>query len=72
MTLTQDLKKEVKKDGFVAVGVSNLDVLHDLPYGKIEHVGVLKTPEEELPEVRSVILMGIHACDARTNASFLA
>jgi epoxyqueuosine reductase len=67
MTLTQDLKKEVKKAGFVAVGVSNLNLLHDLPYGKIEYVGVLKTPEEELPEVRSVILMGIHAWDTAFN-----
>ena len=67
MTLTQDLKKEAKKTGFVVAGVSNINVLHDLPYGKIERIGVLKTPEEELPEVKSVILMGIHAWDTTFN-----
>jgi epoxyqueuosine reductase QueG len=63
MTLTQDVKKEAEKAGFVAVGVSNLDMLRELPYGKIKYVGVLKTPEEVLPEVKSVVLMGIHAWD---------
>jgi epoxyqueuosine reductase len=63
MTLTQDVKKEAEKAGFVAVGVSNLDMLRELPYGKIKYVGVLKTPEEVLQEVKSVILMGIHAWD---------
>lgn len=42
-------------------------MLRDLPYGKIDYVGVLKTLEEELPEVRSVILMGIYAWDAAFN-----
>jgi len=67
MTLAQDLKKEVKKVGFVTVGVSNLNMLRDLPYGKIKYVGVLKTPQVELPEVKSVILMGIHAWDTAFN-----
>jgi hypothetical protein len=63
MTLTRNVKKEAEKAGFVAVGISNLDMLHKLPYGKIKHVGTLKTPEEALPEVKSVILMSIHAWD---------
>jgi len=67
MTLTQDLKKEAKKAGFVAVGVSNLNMLRDLPYGKIKYVGVLKTPQVELPEAKSVILMGINAWDTAFN-----
>jgi len=67
MTLAQALKKEAKKAGFAVVGISNPDVLRDLPYGKVDYVGVLKTPEEELPEVRSVILMGIYAWDAAFN-----
>ena len=67
MTLTQDLKKEAMKAGFVVAGISNCDGLRDLPYGKIDYIGVLKTPEEELPEVRSVMLMGIHAWDAAFN-----
>jgi epoxyqueuosine reductase len=67
MTLTQNLKKEARKAGFVVVGISNPDELRDLPYGKIDYVGVLKTPEQELPKVRSVILIGIYAWDAAFN-----
>jgi epoxyqueuosine reductase len=67
MTLTRDVKKEAEKAGFVAVGVSNLSMLRKLPYGKIKCVGVLKTPEEVLPEVKSVVLMGIHAWDTVFN-----
>ena len=67
MTLTQDVKKEAKKAGFVAVGISDLEGLRGLPYGKIDFVGVLKKPEQELPDVRSVILMAIHAWDSAFN-----
>ena len=67
MTLTQNVKKEAKKAGFAVVGISNPEMLRDLPYGKIEYVGVLKRPEEELPKVRSVILMGVYAWDAAFN-----
>jgi len=67
VTLAQDLKKKARESGFVVVGISNPDELRDLPYGKIDYVSVLKTPEQELPKVRSVILMGIHAWDAAFN-----
>ena len=53
--LAQDLKKEPMKAGFVVTSISNPDGLRDLPYGKIDYIGVLKTPEEEPPEVRSYI-----------------
>jgi epoxyqueuosine reductase len=67
MTLTQNVKKEAKKAGFAVAGISNPDGLHDLPYGEIHYIGVLKTPEQELPKAKSVILMGIHAWDAAFN-----
>jgi epoxyqueuosine reductase len=67
LTLTQGLKKLAKKTGFVAIGISNPDRLHGLPCGKIDRVGVLKTPEQELPEARSVILMAINAWDIAYN-----
>jgi epoxyqueuosine reductase len=67
MTLAQNVKKEAKKASFVLVGISNPEMLRDLPYGKIDYVGVLKRPEEELPEVKSVILMGIYAWDSVFN-----
>jgi epoxyqueuosine reductase len=65
--LAQDLKREAEKAGFAVAGISNPDALHGLPYGKIDYVGVLKTPEEELQKVRSVILMGIYAWDTVFN-----
>jgi epoxyqueuosine reductase len=67
MTLTQNLKKEAKKNGFAVSGISNLDMLRGLPYGKIDFVGDLKTPEEELPKVKSVMLLGIQAWDPAFN-----
>lgn len=67
MGLAQDLKREAEKAGFAVAGISNPDALRGLPYGKIDYVGVLKTPEEELPKVRSVILMGIYAWDTVFN-----
>ena len=67
MTLTQNVKEEARKTGFTTVGISNLDGLCDLPYGKTDYAGVLKMPEQELPRVRSVILMAIHAWDAAFN-----
>jgi epoxyqueuosine reductase len=67
VALEQDVRKEAMKAGFIAIGISNPRALRDLPYGKIDYVGVMKTPEEELPEVRSVIVMGIYAWDAAFN-----
>lgn len=67
MALSQKVKREAKKAGFVAVGISNPNELGDLPYGKIDDIGVLKKPEQELPKVKSVILMGIYAWDAAFN-----
>jgi len=67
MTLTEEVKKEALNAGFVVTGISDLDGLRGLPYGKIDYVGVLKKPEEELPKVKSVVLMGIHAWDTACN-----
>jgi hypothetical protein len=52
VTLTQNVKEEARKLGFTAVGISNLDGLRDLPYGKTDYVGVPKMPEHELPSSR--------------------
>jgi hypothetical protein len=67
VTFAQNMKKEARKVGFAAVGIPNPDRLRNLPYGKIDYVGVLKTPEQELPRVRSVTLMTIHAWDKAFN-----
>ena len=44
MTLTENVKEEARKASFKAVGISNLDGLRDLHYGKTDYVGVLKMP----------------------------
>jgi len=67
MTLTQDLKQKAIEVGFVSVGISNPDMLRDLPYGWVGEISNLRSPEEELPMVKSVILMGFNAWDNAFN-----
>ncbi|WXG43053.1 MAG: 4Fe-4S double cluster binding domain-containing protein [Promethearchaeati archaeon SRVP18_Atabeyarchaeia-1] len=49
--------------GFVSIGVSNPEALRALPYGWVEKIVNLRRPEEQLPTVKSVILMAMHAWD---------
>jgi len=67
MTLTQDLKKKAIEVGFVSVGISNPDMLRDLPYGWVGKISNLRSPEGELPNVKSVMLMGFNAWDKAFN-----
>ena len=67
MTLTQDVKQKAIDVGFVSVGISNPSVLRDLPHGWIRNICNLRSPEEELPTVKSVILMSYYAWDRAFN-----
>jgi hypothetical protein len=67
MSLAQEVKKKVKEVGFAVVGISNVGLLRDLPYGNIRYIGELTTPEAELPTVKSVIVMGFYAWDVVFN-----
>jgi len=67
MTLAQDVKQKAIEVGFVSVGISNPDMLRDLPYGWVGKISNLRSPEEELPTVKSVILMGFNAWDNAFN-----
>jgi len=67
MTLTQDLRKKAIEVGFVSVGISNPEMLRDLPYGWVGRILNLRSPEEELPKVKSVVLMGFNAWDKAVN-----
>jgi len=58
MSLAREVKKKAKEVGFAVVGISNVGLLRDLPYGNIRYIGELTTPEAELPTVKSVIVMG--------------
>jgi len=67
MTLTQNLKEEAKKAGFVTVGISSPDMLRGLPHGRIGTVFFLRTPEEELPNAKSVVVLGLYVWDRAFN-----
>jgi len=67
MTLTRDLKQKATEVGFVSVGISHPDMLRDLPYGWVGKVSNLRSPEELLPTVKSVVLMGFNAWDRSFN-----
>jgi hypothetical protein len=42
MSLAREVKKKVKEVGFAVVGISNLGLLRDLPYGNIRYIGELR------------------------------
>ncbi len=67
MTLTEDIKKQAMEAGFVSTGVTSPETLHDLPHGWVSNVINLLSPREELPEVKSVILMAYYAWDEAFN-----
>ncbi len=67
MTLTEDLKQKATEVGFVSIGISNPSMLQGLPHGWISTVCNLRSPEEELPTVKSVILMSYYAWDKAFN-----
>ena len=55
MNLTKEIKKQALKAGFVCVGITSPEMLLDLPHGWVCNVINLRTPEEELEDVNSVI-----------------
>ncbi|MFW9831687.1 MAG: epoxyqueuosine reductase [Candidatus Thorarchaeota archaeon] len=67
MTLTEDLKKQAIDAGFVSVGIANPNMLRGLPHGWVSTVCNLRTPEEELSTVKSVILMSYYVWDKSFN-----
>jgi len=67
MTLAEDLKRKAVETGFVTVGISSPDMLRGLPHGKVWDIYTLLDPEEELPHVKSVIILGYHVWDKAFN-----
>jgi epoxyqueuosine reductase len=65
--LTEDLRKKALEIGFVYVGITRPDVLHGLPHGKVWNLYELHSPEEILPNVKSVILLGYYVWDRAFN-----
>ncbi len=62
-SLTQNLKQMALDLGFASVGISEPSRLEDLPYGPAGKVTVLRSPVQEFPEVKSVILLAFHTWD---------
>ena len=60
MTLTDELRKLAIGAGFVTVGITTTEKLHGLPHGWVHTVQNLQTPEEVLPTVKSVMLLGYY------------
>ena len=67
MTLTDELRKLAMDAGFVTVGITTTEKLHGLPHGWVHTVQNLRTPEEVLPTVKSVMLLGYYAWDKSLN-----
>jgi epoxyqueuosine reductase len=67
MTFTQELKKKATDVGFVSVGVSDSGSLRGLPHGKVHSLYALYSPEEQLPKVRSVVLLALYVWDKAFN-----
>jgi epoxyqueuosine reductase QueG len=63
VSLTEQLKQLALEIGFASVGISSPDLLEDLPYGPIGKVTTLRSPHEELPGVKSVIVLAFHTWD---------
>ena len=63
MPSSERIKQMALEQGFVAAGITSPESLGDLPYGWVADVKELKRPAEELSEVKSVIILVLHAWD---------
>ncbi len=59
MSLTQEVKRKAKEVGFTLVGVAKPEMLRDLPYGWVGKITNLCPPEELMPNVKSILLLGL-------------
>jgi epoxyqueuosine reductase len=59
MSLTQEVKQKAKEAGFALVGVAKPDALCDLPYGWVGRITNLRPAEELMPNVKSILLLGL-------------
>lgn len=62
-SLSKQVKQKALSAGFVAVGITHPTKLKGLPHGWIGKVRQLRTPEEEFPAVKSVIVLAFYIWD---------
>lgn len=63
MVTSTEVKEEAKRVGFAFAGVASLEALRSLPTGDIAGVKTLVPPEEELPTVKSAVVVGYRIYD---------
>ena len=63
-SLTENLKKLSHDVGFASIGITSPDLLEDLPYGPVGKVTTLRSPIDEFPQVKSVILLAFYTWDS--------
>jgi epoxyqueuosine reductase len=67
MIKAENIKKKALKVGFVSIGISSPEMLRELQYGSVDNIIYLRSPEDELTNVNSVILMAYYAWDKAFN-----
>jgi epoxyqueuosine reductase QueG len=56
-TLTENLKDLAQNRGFADVGITSPEIVKDLSYDWVGKIRKMKSPEEELASVKSIIIM---------------
>jgi hypothetical protein len=67
MTMTEQIRKQAIEAGFVCVNITSPEMLRGLPHGWVGNVISLRSLEEELKNVYSVILLGYYTWDKSFN-----
>jgi epoxyqueuosine reductase len=67
VSLTEEVRQKAKEAGFVLIGIVKPDMLCDLPYGWVLAVTNLQPAEELLPNVKSVVLLGLQVQNRALN-----
>jgi epoxyqueuosine reductase len=68
---SSEVKEKARSIGFSAVGIISLESLSNLPAGDVEGVHTLVPAVDELPSVRSAIILGYHIWDPVFNVHTL-
>jgi epoxyqueuosine reductase QueG len=71
MVGSREVKERARSIGFSAVGILSLEQLSNLPVGNVEGVHTLVPASDELPSVRSAIVLGYHIWDPIFNVHTL-
>jgi epoxyqueuosine reductase len=71
MITSGDIKEKAREIGFQLVGLLSLEALRSLPKGDVEGVHTLVAAEDELPTVKSAIILGYHIWDPIFNVHTL-